>query len=53
MYPQNYEFQWYNFDEENLHSYDGNLVINPTLMADRFGEAVLTGGEFNVNNFGE
>lgn len=49
---QNYEFQWYTLDEENVHSYDGNLIINPTLMADRFGEAVLTGGEFNVNNFG-
>jgi len=48
----NGEFQWYSWDNENLYTDGGHLIVNPTLMADRFGEGVLTGGEFSVWNFG-
>lgn len=49
---QNWEFQWYSTNEENLHTANGNLVLNPTLMTDRFGEGILTSGEFSVEQFG-
>jgi len=48
----NWEFQWYAPLDEIIFSRGGHLFIEPDLMVNKFGDGILTGGDFDVTQFG-